>query len=136
VQQNCDKVSVLALMAAEKRDEVYRCLYSIDVCPVFVSRAAELGQVIRSGDVYHVALLPAALTDMDWWTVWGQLALLNPRPAILVYTQTASFELWSGVLEAGGYDVLVEPFTDESLTDAVLRAARSFDERCSDNVSE
>jgi len=49
----------------------------------------------------------------------------------LVYAHTASFQLWSGVLEVGGYDVIVEPFTDEEIQRAVLRAARSFKERCS-----
>ena len=29
----------------------------------------------------------------------------------------------------GGYDVIVEPFSDEELQDAVLRAAKSFEER-------
>jgi hypothetical protein len=32
----------------------------------------------------------------------GELALLTPRPAILVYAHTASFQLWPGVLEAAG----------------------------------
>jgi DNA-binding response OmpR family regulator len=53
----------------------------------------------------------------------------------LVYAHTASFQLWSGVLEAGGYDVLVEPFTAEELQGAVLRAAASFAERSGDESS-
>jgi hypothetical protein len=48
-----------------------------------------------------------------------------------VYAHTASFQLWSGVLEIGGYDVIVEPFTDEEIQRAVLRAAKSFEDRCS-----
>jgi hypothetical protein len=32
-------------------------------------------------------------------------------------------------LEAGGYDVIVEPFTLEKLKEAVLRAARSFEQQ-------
>jgi FixJ family two-component response regulator len=76
-----------------------------------------------------VALLPATLPDSDWWALWGSISLLNPRPAILVYAQTADFQLWSGVLEAGGYDVIVEPFTDQEIQGAVIRAAASFEER-------
>jgi FixJ family two-component response regulator len=63
------------------------------------------------------------------WLFSPRLSLLNPRPAILVYTQTADFQLWSGVLEAGGYDVIVEPFTDREIQGAVIRAAASFEER-------
>jgi hypothetical protein len=47
----------------------------------------------------------------------------------LVYAQSANFQLWSGVLESGGYDVIVAPFTDREIQGAVLRAAASFEER-------
>ncbi len=40
----------------------------------------------------------------------------------LVYARVATFQLWSGVLESGGYDVIVEPLTDEKLRQALLRA--------------
>jgi FixJ family two-component response regulator len=33
------------------------------------------------------------------------------------------------VLEAGGYDVIVKPFTEREIQGAVLRAAASFEER-------
>jgi hypothetical protein len=42
--------------------------------------------------------------------------------------------LWSGVLESGGYDLLVEPFSDEELQGAVLRAAKSFHEKNSNGI--
>ena len=37
--------------------------------------------------------------------------------------------LFRSVLDAGGYDVVAEPFTRETLRDAVLRAAGSFDQK-------
>jgi hypothetical protein len=52
------------------------------------------------------------------------------RPEILIYAQSASFQLWAGALEIGAYDVLVVPFTDQDLQGAVLCAAKSFRERC------
>jgi hypothetical protein len=63
------------------------------------------------------------------------LGLLNRLPAILVYAREATFQLWSGVLESGGYDVIVEPISDEELQGAVLRAAKSFEERNSNGLS-
>jgi hypothetical protein len=60
--------------------------------------------------------------------------MLSPKPAILVYAQTATFQLWSGVLEAGGYDVIVEPLTDEKLKDAILRAAETSEVIISEDV--
>ena len=130
------QVRILVVAAAEMQGELRRQLSSLDMSSVIVSRAMELAHFVRSGEIYQVALLPAALPDTDWWAIWGELALLNPRPAILVYAHTATFQLWSGVLEAGGYDVIVEPFTDEKLKDAVLRAAENFGERSSDSANQ
>jgi CheY-like chemotaxis protein len=134
VAENHGKVRMLAVVPEEMQEGIRRQLSSLGMSPVFVSRAAELGHFVRSGEVYQIALLPAVLPDLDWWTVWGELALLNPRPAILVYAHSASFQLWSGVLEVGGYDVIVEPFTDEKLKEALLRAAESFEQRALNDI--
>jgi hypothetical protein len=47
-----------------------------------------------------------------------------------VYSKTTSFELWMGVLESGGYDVIVEPFSIVELLEAVQLAASSVPEDC------
>lgn len=129
--QKQDEVRILALAPADMQRQIRRQLASLGVTIDFINKAAELSHLVRSGSSYHVALLPAALPDNGWWSLWGEINLLNPRPEILVYAHSASFRLWSGVLELGGYDVLAEPFTDEEIQRAVLRAATSFRERCS-----
>jgi DNA-binding response OmpR family regulator len=123
-------VRILAVVPVELQAQIRRQLDSLGVTIDFVNRATELSHLALSRTLYHVALLPAALPDTGWWSLWGEIILLNPRPEILVYAHIASFQLWSGVLEVGGYDVIVEPFTDEELQGAVRRAARSFSERC------
>jgi hypothetical protein len=129
VTESHENVSVFALASAEKQRELRRQLAPLGITPVFIERAAELSSIARDRGPFHVALLPAALPDAAWWALWGSISLLNPRPAFLVYAPTANFQLWSGVLEAGGYDVIVEPFTDQEIQGAVLRAAESFEER-------
>ncbi len=128
-------VRVLVWVALDMQKEIRRQLDPIVAALAFASRANELFRIIRNRGVYDVVLLPAALPDADWWTVWGEIFLLNPRPAILVYAHRASFQLWSGVLESGGYDVVVEPFTDDELQCAVLHAAKSVDERPSSDIA-
>ena len=123
------EVRVLALVATDRQSEIQHQLAPIGVKLTFISRASDLSHLVRDRTLYHVALLPAALPDTDWWAVWGEISLLNPRPAILVYVHTASFQLWSEVLEAGGYDIILEPFSDEDIQGAVLQAAKSFEER-------
>jgi hypothetical protein len=130
VAKNHDNVRILAVVSSDFEGQIQRYLSSSDMSPVFVRRAEELGYLVRNGEVYEVALLPAVLPEgIDWWTIWGELAHLTPRPAILVYAESANFHLWAEVLDAGGYDVVAGPFTRETLRDAVLRAAWSFDQK-------
>jgi hypothetical protein len=96
---------ILAVVPSYRRGEIARQLEPLNAQPLIVCRSTEAATEIREGDVFQVALLPACLSD------------------------EASFQLWSGVLELGGYDVIVEPFSDEELCEAVLRAAQSFEEQ-------
>ena len=125
--ESSERIKILALIALDKQEAIRRQILSFGMVPVLVSHAAQLGAHIRSGESYPVVLLPASLPNTeDWWSLWGELAMLSPKPALLVYAPTASFQLWSGVLDAGGFDVIVEPLTDAKLKDAVTRAAESF----------
>jgi DNA-binding NtrC family response regulator len=122
-------VRMLALVPVGMQAQVQRQLAPIGVVVDFISRIVEVTQLDLSRRLYHVALVPAVLPDGGWWSLWGELALLNPRPEILVYAHEATFQLWSGVLEIGGYDVIEEPFVEEELRSAVTRAVHSFEER-------
>lgn len=123
------ELRMLAVVPPDRRAEIARQLAPLKPDLLFLERLAKAEFVIREDDVFQVALLPASLSDTDWWELWGVLALLSPRPAILVYAREVTFLLWSGVLELGGYDVIVDPFSDETLRGAVLAAAMSFEER-------
>jgi DNA-binding response OmpR family regulator len=123
------EVRILAMVPLERQKQIQNHLAPLGMTIDFISKAAEVSQLALAETTYDVALLPAALPDHDWWSLWGEIAQLNPRPEILVYAHKPTFQLWSGVLEAGGYDVLVEPLTAEELQRAVLRAAKSFAEK-------
>jgi len=123
-------IRMLALVPTEMQAQVVRALAPLGTRIDFISTAVEVSHLVLSSTSYHVALLPAVLSDNGWWSLWGEIALLHPRPEILVYAQNASFELWSGVLEIGGHDVIAEPFSGDELRRAVSRAAGSFAERC------
>ena len=120
---------MLAVIPASRLSEISRRLAALNADVLFVAHPADAATVIREDDVFQVALLPASLSDTDWWELWGVLSLLNSPPALLVYAREASFQLWSGVLDSGSYDVIIEPFSDGELQGAVLRAAKSFEER-------
>jgi len=129
VNSHSADLRILAVMPPDRRAEIARQLAPLKAELLFVSRSAEAAVAIREDEVFQVALLPVSLCDTDWWELWGGLALLIQRPAILVYTSKVTFQLWSGVLDSGGYELIVEPFSDEELQGAVLRAAKSFEEQ-------
>ena len=125
---------VLLVVSPERRREIARQLAPLKARLVFAGPSGETEDPIREDDIFQVAILPATLSDATWWRLWGVLGLLNPRPAILVYAREATFQLWSVVLESGGYDVIVDPFSDRKIREAVLRAAKNFDVRLSNGV--
>jgi hypothetical protein len=122
---------ILLVIPAERRREITRQLQPLHAELVFADPSGQTETGIREDDIFQVAILPATLTDTAWWKLWGVLGVLNKRPAILVYAREATFQLWSGVLESGGYDVIVEPFSDAEIGNAVRQAAESFEEQLS-----
>jgi len=126
VDERQNEVRILAIASGPMRTAIARQLEPLNPSIRCVTKPAEIAHLVSEGDVFEVAIFPAALADSEWWAFWGELSLLNPRPAILVYARATSFELWSSVLDLGGYDVIVEPFSDREIQDAVRRAALSF----------
>lgn len=129
-------MTVLALVRPEMRAAIDRQLALIGTEVMFVDKAADLPAITHAGRVFSVAILPASFPEADTWAFWGELRLLNPRPEILIYANRVNFQVWSGVLEAGCRDVLIEPFSGEELCRAVLDAGKAFEERRSLDVSD
>ena len=125
------ELRILALIPLGRRSEIVRQLEPLNAKFVFLEPSVPLANPFPSDQLFDVALIPASLSGTEWWSIWGVLNLLDPRPAILVYARRATFRLWSAVLELGGYDLIVEPFSDRELRHAVLRAAQNFAERLS-----
>lgn len=122
---------ILVVIPGERRREIIRQLQPLNAELVFADSSGQTEEGIKEDDIFQVAILPGTLNDTAWWKLWGVLGVLHKRPSILVYAREATFELWSGVLESGGYDVIVEPFSDAEICDAVRQAAENFEERLS-----
>jgi len=65
----------------------------------------------------------------EWWRIWGFLNDKDPHPCIIAYALRSEFELWSSVLDAGAFDLIVAPFTKEKLRRAILSALDEFARR-------
>jgi DNA-binding NtrC family response regulator len=76
---------------------------------------------------FAVALIPATgFAPEEWWSIWGRLNMMEPPPSILVYALHSDFEMWSSVLNAGGFDIIVAPFTAAKLRDGIQAALLHF----------
>jgi len=117
---------LLAVATTEMCAMLIRQLEPLDVEVVGATHASDVAHRVQAGETFEVAILPAALPHTEWWALWGELRLLNPRPSILVYARNTTFQLWAGVLESGAYDLIAEPFSEEEIQDAVSRALRNF----------
>ena len=85
------ELRMLAVVPPDRRAEIARQLAALKPDILFLERLTEAQFAIRDDDVFQVALLPASLSDTDWWELWGVLAVVNPRPAILVYERQTTF---------------------------------------------
>ena len=88
----------------------------------FAHSPTELSSLLHKDTAYQVAILPAEAVAASWLSICHDISALKPPPAILVYSDRFSYELWTHVLDGGGFDLLVEPLTAEKLQAAVLGA--------------
>lgn len=120
--------NVLALIPYEMQQNMRHLGHAVIGVLTTCGNADDFAQRSRER-TYAVALIPASLPTQEWWSLWGLLSTMDPQPSILVYTLSSDFPMWSGVLEAGGFDVLVAPFTEAKLRSAVESAANYFNQR-------
>ena len=122
---------ILVLFGRNLREQIGNSLALLPIQVYFADTLAELTELVQDGQVFQVAILPATLPEAEatCWEVYGGLSLLNTKPELLICAHAVSFRLWSSVLDAGGHDILVEPFSPEQLQGAVLHALKSFQER-------
>lgn len=121
---------VLALVKSEMQADLERILAPVGAEMTFIDGFDSFRDLSQRQNVFAVAILPARVPESDTWALCGELRLLlTPCPEVLIYATRASFQLWSGVLDAGGRDVLLEPFSANELRDAVIDAAQAFEDR-------
>jgi FixJ family two-component response regulator len=121
-------VNVLALIPNEMRSRMEELGPAVSGQLTICADPDKFVQCSRD-KTYAVALVPDSLPTHEWWRVWGHLTTLDPQPSILVYALNSDFPMWSGVLETGGFDVIVAPFSRSKLQEAITMAAEYFEQR-------
>jgi FixJ family two-component response regulator len=119
---------VLALIPSDRQRDMRHLENAVVGDLTICGSADDFAQHARQ-KIHAVVLIPASLPTHEWWNLWGLLSAMEPQPSILVYTLSSDFPMWSGVLEAGGFDVLVAPFRESNLRRAIESATNYFYQR-------
>lgn len=116
------KPATLVVMPHERRGDLIRHLSDIPVAVLTASSCAEAVELLRDLPGIRVVLTDLCLPDGTWFDVLNSVSGLKSRPEVVVCARLADERLWSQVLEAGCFDVLVEPY-QVSEVHRILRAA-------------
>jgi DNA-binding response OmpR family regulator len=71
-----------------------------------------------------VMICDQILADGDWRDLLSDLKDLQDSPPLIVSSRLADDRLWAEVLNLGGYDLLIKPFTAAEVSRVVRMAAR------------
>jgi|SRR5579871_469054 len=75
----------------------------------------------------QVVITSRELPDGDWKKVLENLRRMQRPPQLIVTSRTADEQLWSEVLNCGGYDVLPQPFERDEIERVIAAARRHYD---------
>jgi AmiR/NasT family two-component response regulator len=83
-----------------------------------------------SGSQYEVAILPTGvLPEDDRVLLRSYLTSMELHPSIVLYSPTSASQHWLGRLEAEDISIIMRPFTEARLRDAISHAVEEFGKR-------
>jgi DNA-binding NarL/FixJ family response regulator len=88
---------------------------------------SEAATALRSEPAVDVVLTDLVLADGNWCDVLQLAGDLHPEARVVVCARWADERLWTDVLEAGGFDIVVEPFQELEVRRIISQA---FSGRC------
>jgi DNA-binding response OmpR family regulator len=74
----------------------------------------------------QVVIARCDVPSWDWKNLLESLRNRPRPPQLIVTSRTADEQLWSEVLNCGGYDVLPQPFQREEMERVVAAAVRNY----------
>jgi len=105
----------LLVMEKERRTILLDHLNSIDADIVTASSCAEAADRLRADPGVRLVLTDLTLPDGSWFDVLSRVDDAKADAKVVVCARLADERLWSQVLEAGAYDMLVEPYQQDEV---------------------
>ena len=118
-------IRVVALADLAVRENLPTLLLSLRVQIHLVQRLVDLPRVVQAAGIQDIVFLPDECPDGEAWVLKGILNQYRRPPVFLVYAREVDFARWSGVLDAGGTDIVTLPFSIDELRAALQQAIKS-----------
>ena len=103
-------LTALVVMPQERRSRLIAQLSGIHANVLTASSCGEAVDVLRVDPEVRIVLTDLTLPDGSWFDVLNRVGDMNPGAEVVVCARLADERLWTQVLGAGGFDVLVEPY--------------------------
>lgn len=104
------QLTALLVMPPERRSDLLGHLAGIDAIVLTATSCGEAAQLLRDEPGVGLVLTDLALPDGSWFDVLNRVGDEHRDTKVVVCARVADERLWTQVLEAGGFDVLVEPY--------------------------
>jgi DNA-binding NtrC family response regulator len=117
------QLTALLVMPQERRSRLMAHLKEIDANILTACSCGEATDLLRGEPEVALVLTDLSLPDGSWFDVLNSVGDVNARAAVVVCARVADERLWTQVLEAGGFDVLVEPYQDHEVRRILAAAA-------------
>jgi len=115
-------LTALVVMASERSCDLISCLTKVAARVLSASSCAEAAEFLYAEPAVGIVLTDLTLPDGSWCDVMTKVLDVRPNAAVVVCSRLADERLWAEVLDAGGFDVLAEPYGENDLELLITRA--------------
>lgn len=123
-----DRLTALVVMAPERSSSLLSHLQPLNARVLTARSCAEAARRLEGDSTVKVILTDLCLPDGSWFDVLNRAGDISPASRVVVCARVADERLWSQILEAGGFDMVVEPFEGPEVR-RILSAAAHPTER-------
>ncbi len=116
------QLTALLVMNQERSSALVNHLARMDANILTARSCGEAARVLRDEPEVRLVLTDLVLPDGSWFDVLNRVGDVKGDATVVVCARVADERLWTQVLEAGGFDLLVEPYQGHEVQ-RILEAA-------------
>ncbi len=120
-----ERMTALLVMSQRRCAVLLDYLQAMDADVRTASSCADAFDLLRDDPGVNLVLTDLALPDGSWCDVLSWIQERYAQAKVVVCLRMTDERVWTQVLEAGGFDVMVEPYEDREVRRILQAAAGS-----------